>query len=224
MQSPWVQRATRGRYPVGRGRHGSQKLDLLMYWCRRTMHIPSAFPSLQHNHDFSTRVIPRTLISIHASEEQNLWQIPPIYLQTKNDEKLEIFHCRLKALGAHCRLGTTQEDLIKDLFIAFMNNTEIQSELLTETRTPAQFLQYALNEERGQENQRAIAGYEERLLWTLRLPMLTLTSTNNNSDTPTPTGATTTKKPTTADDNRTKQPMPTMRSAILVRTSPNMRS
>ena len=39
-----------------------------------------------------------------------------------------------------------------------MNYTEIQSELLTETRTPAQVLQYALNKERGQENQRAIAG------------------------------------------------------------------
>ena len=39
-----------------------------------------------------------------------------------------------------------------------MNNTENQSELLTETRTPAQVLQYALNKERGQENQRPIAG------------------------------------------------------------------
>ena len=76
----------------------------------------------------------------------------------KENEKLEIFHCRLKALGAQCRLGTAEDDLIKDLFIAFMNNTEIQSELLTETRTPAQVLQYALNKERGQENQRAIAG------------------------------------------------------------------
>ena len=74
------------------------------------------------------------------------------------NEKLEIFHCRLKALGAQCRLGTAEDDLIKDLFIAFMNNTEIQSKLLTETRTPAQVLQYALNKERGQENQRAIAG------------------------------------------------------------------
>ena len=64
----------------------------------------------------------------------------------------------LKALGAQCRLGTAEDNLIKDLFIAFMNNTEIQSELLTETRTPAQVLQYALNKERGQENQRAIAG------------------------------------------------------------------
>ena len=76
----------------------------------------------------------------------------------KENEKLEIFHCRLKALGAQCRLGTAEDDLIKDLFIDFMNNTEIQSELLTETRTPAQVLQYALNKERGQENQRAIAG------------------------------------------------------------------
>ena len=76
----------------------------------------------------------------------------------QENEKLEIFHCRLKALGAQCRLGTAEDDLIKDLFIAFMNNTEIQSELLTDTRTPAQVLQYALNKERGQENQRAIAG------------------------------------------------------------------
>ena len=75
----------------------------------------------------------------------------------KENEKLEIFHCRLKALGAQCRRGTAEDDLIKDLFIAFMNNT-IQSELLSETRTPAQVLHYALNKERGHENQRAIAG------------------------------------------------------------------
>ena len=44
----------------------------------------------------------------------------------------------------------------KDIFIAFMSNTDIQRELLMETRTPLQVLQLALNRERGQENQKAI--------------------------------------------------------------------
>ena len=74
----------------------------------------------------------------------------------KQNEKLEIFHCRLKALGAKCRLGSAEEDLIKDLFIAFMTNTDVQGELLMETRTAQQVLQFALNRERGQENQKAI--------------------------------------------------------------------
>ena len=45
----------------------------------------------------------------------------------KDNKKLEIFHCRLKSLGAQGKLGTAEDDLIKDLFIGFMNNTEIQS-------------------------------------------------------------------------------------------------
>ena len=74
----------------------------------------------------------------------------------KQNEKLESFHCRLNALGAKCRLGTAKEDLIKDIFIAFMTNTDIQRELLMETRTAYQVLQFAGNRERGQENQKAI--------------------------------------------------------------------
>ena len=74
----------------------------------------------------------------------------------KPNEKLESFHCRLKALGAKCRLGSAEEDLIKDIFIAFMTNPDIQRELLMETRTAQQVLQFALNRERGQENQKAI--------------------------------------------------------------------
>ena len=71
----------------------------------------------------------------------------------KEKEKLESCHCRLKALGAKCRLGTAKEDLKKDIFIAY---TDIQRELLMETRTPLQKLRFALNRKRGQENQRAI--------------------------------------------------------------------
>ena len=74
----------------------------------------------------------------------------------KQNEKLESFHCRLRALGAKCRLGTAEEDLIKDILIAFMTNTKIQRELLMETWTSHQVLQFALSRERGQENQKAI--------------------------------------------------------------------
>ena len=74
----------------------------------------------------------------------------------KQNEKNERFLHRLKALGAKCRLGTAEEDLIKDIFIAFMSNTDIQRELLMETRNPLQILHFALNLERGQENQKAI--------------------------------------------------------------------
>ena len=45
-------------------------------------------------------------------------------------------------------------DPIKDLFNAKMNNSAIQMELLSEVRTPAQVLNFALSRERGQENQK----------------------------------------------------------------------
>ena len=64
----------------------------------------------------------------------------------KPNEKLESFHCRLKALGAKCRLGSAEEDLIKDIFIAFMTNPDIQRELLMETRTAQQVLHFALKQ------------------------------------------------------------------------------
>ena len=79
-------------------------------------------------------------------------RFPLFTCKQKENGKLEVFHCRLKALGAQCRQDTAEDDLIKELFVAFMNNTEIQSEFLTENRIPAQVLQYALNMERGQEN------------------------------------------------------------------------
>ena len=52
-------------------------------------------------------------------------------------------------------VGNVEEDLIKDFFIAKMNNTTIQMELLSEKRTPAQVLNFALSRERGQ-NQKEI--------------------------------------------------------------------
>ena len=52
--------------------------------------------------------------------------------------------------------GNVEEDLIKDFFIAKMNNSAIRMELLSEVRKSAQVLNFALSRERGQENQREI--------------------------------------------------------------------
>ena len=79
-----------------------------------------------------------------------------ITVQTNSNENLETFFSRLRELGSKAALGNVEEDLIKDFFIAKMNNSAIQKELLSEVRTPAQLLNFALSRERGQENQREI--------------------------------------------------------------------
>ena len=79
-----------------------------------------------------------------------------ITVQQNPNENLETFFSRLRELGSKPALGNVEEDLIKDLFIAKMNNSGIQMELLSEVRTAAQVLYFALSRERGQENQKEI--------------------------------------------------------------------
>ena len=79
-----------------------------------------------------------------------------ITVQQNSNENLETFFSRLRELGSKAALGNVEEDLIKDFFIAKMNNSAIQMELLSEVRTPAQVLNFALSLERGQENQKEI--------------------------------------------------------------------
>ena len=79
-----------------------------------------------------------------------------ITVQQNANENLETFFRRLRELGSKCALGNVEEELIKDFFIAKMNNNSIQMELLSEVRTAAQVLNFALSRERGQENQREI--------------------------------------------------------------------
>ena len=71
-------------------------------------------------------------------------------------ESLETFYSRLRELGAKAAFGAVEQDLVKDFFISKMNNTAIQMELLSEVKTPAQALNYALARERGQQNQKEI--------------------------------------------------------------------
>ena len=79
-----------------------------------------------------------------------------ITVQQNPIENLETLFSRLRELGSKAALGNRREDLIKDFFIAKMNNTAIQMELLSEVRSPAQVLNFALSRERGQEKQKEI--------------------------------------------------------------------
>ena len=79
-----------------------------------------------------------------------------ITVQQSPNENLGTYFSRLRELGSKAALGNAEEDLIKDFFIAKMNNTTIQMELILEVRTPAQVLNFALSRERGQENQKEI--------------------------------------------------------------------
>ena len=68
-------------------------------------------------------------------------------------ESIEHFFGNLKELSENCELGSQEDTLIRDLFIANMLDPEIQRELLRETLEPAQALRLAINMELGQRNQ-----------------------------------------------------------------------
>ena len=68
-------------------------------------------------------------------------------------ESIEHFFGNLKELSENCELGSREDTLIRDLFIANMQDPEIQRKLLRETIEPAQALRLAINLELGQRNQ-----------------------------------------------------------------------
>ena len=73
------------------------------------------------------------------------------------NESFETFCSRLRELGAHGKFKDLDEGLIKDIFISNMRSSNIQMELLSETRSPQQALNFAVNRERGLSNQQEIS-------------------------------------------------------------------
>ena len=75
-------------------------------------------------------------------------------------ESLEEFHCGLTELVVKgnfkctaCNDGGLESEIVRDLFTANMSNDEVQKDLLAETKTPEQALDYAVRREKGLENQ-----------------------------------------------------------------------
>ena len=91
---------------------------------------------------------------LHRLNEENL-AISHKSMQQPN-ESFETFYSRLREQGAHCKFEHLKEDLIKDIFISNMRSSNIQMELLLETRTPQQALNYAVNRERRLANHQEI--------------------------------------------------------------------
>ena len=68
-------------------------------------------------------------------------------------EPIEKFYGHLKELSENCDLGEKRDPIIRDVFIANMQNEDIQKELLKETVEPDKALAIAINIEMGPHNQ-----------------------------------------------------------------------
>ena len=73
-------------------------------------------------------------------------------------EHVEKFYGCLRELSLNCDLGSHEESIIRDVFIANMQDGEIKRELLKETRTAKKALEIAMNIEMGIQNQLTKSG------------------------------------------------------------------
>ena len=73
-------------------------------------------------------------------------------------EPVEKFYRCLRELSLNWDLGSHEESIIRDVFIANMQDGEMQRELLTETRTAKKALEVAMNIEMGIQTQLKISG------------------------------------------------------------------
>ena len=73
-------------------------------------------------------------------------------------EPVEKFYGCLRELSLNCDLGSHEESIIRDVFIANMQDGEIQRKLLKETRTAKKALEIAMNVEMGIQSQIKIFG------------------------------------------------------------------
>ena len=76
-----------------------------------------------------------------------------VLLTTKQTrgESIEHLFGKLNELSENCELGSQEDTLIRNLFIANLLDPEIQRELLRETLEPAQAIRLAINMELGQK-------------------------------------------------------------------------
>ena len=83
--------------------------------------------------------------------------------QAIKGKSIEHFIGKIKELSENCELGNQEDTLIRDVFVANMQDPEIQKELLKETVDPAQALRLAINIELGLWNQLKFANSQPSL-------------------------------------------------------------
>ena len=145
--------------------------------------------------EISTRnlwdVLNKTFIRIHKITFDRY-----LFLTRKqqNGEPIEKFYGHLKELSENCDLGEKGDTIIRDVFIANMQNEDIQKELLKEKVEPDKALAIAINIEMGTLNQLKMNAKKTELksmvnqVQRMRIPNTTPFSTMNT---------TARKKPTT---------------------------
>ena len=74
----------------------------------------------------------------------------------KKTESLEQFHSNLVELASRADCGDREDDWVRDMFNAHMNNDKIAEELLAQTRTPQDAYEYAIRREKGIEHSRTM--------------------------------------------------------------------
>ena len=102
-------------------------------------------------------------------------------------ESIEHFIGKLKELSENCDLGDQEDTLIRDLFIANMQDPEIQRELLREILEPLQALRLAINIELGQRNQLHISNTQPVSHANAIIPQQPFRQPNQRPTTSTPT-------------------------------------
>ena len=92
-------------------------------------------------------------------------------------ESIEHFCGKLEELSENCELRNPEDTLLRDLFVANMQDSIFQKELLKETVKPAQALRLAINMELGQRNQLQISNSEPVLQVNAITPQRQIRST-----------------------------------------------
>ena len=115
-------------------------------------------------------------LKIHDTTTRDLWgRLQTLFVKPRNitfdryeaftrkqgkTKTLQEFHCGLTELVVKgnfkctaCNDGGLEAEISRDLFTANMSNDEVQRDLLAETKSPDQALDYAVRREKGLENQ-----------------------------------------------------------------------
>ena len=74
----------------------------------------------------------------------------------QNNETLEQFHEDLVEIASRADCGDKENERVRDMFTAHMNNEKIAEELLAETRTPQEAYEYAIRREKGIEHSKTM--------------------------------------------------------------------
>ena len=98
-------------------------------------------------------------------------------------ESIELFFGKSKELSDNCDLGDQEDTLIRDLFIANMQDPEIQRETLE----PPQARRLAINMELGQQNQLQISNTQPVPHVNASIPQRPFCQPNQRPTTSTPT-------------------------------------